>query len=578
MKTWLSILSIGLLFSSISYASPSFYNESQRILNLYCVQCHNKSNIELTQGQGFGGFSLENLSKLPLKRDEKTLIKPGKPEESLLYRVLVVEVNNSENIKAMPLAGQRLSAKEIDVIKNWIETGAETPEPSESAFHKLSFEDEIQPIFETHCISCHNPKSKGVNGGDLDLTNAIGVNKGGRSGKVLKKGKPYESMLYLATALRAEERFAMPPADRYARLSLDQISKIRQWISEGANWPKDLVLGTKKPKQDLPLDSIDEEEMELVKAIHQIISATKTNLTDKTYQETLPSGINFDMALIPSGEVTLTGSEKNDVVQAKVSSFWMGTKEVTWDEYEPFMLSELPRERTGKLLEFMRDQVDDQVEFIARPTAPYHTMSFGMEKDGHPALSMTQHAANKYCQWLSYQTGHFYRLPTEAEWEHAYGDKNKTNHYWKGGEAKASSFAKFGGDVNAHYGAVGKLTPNKYGLHDMAGNVAEWTLDQFIENRHSLLGSTTIDPWIRATTPYPHVVKGGHYKSDYSEILKASRVPSLPKWKISDPQVPKSVWYMTDYPYIGFRVLRPVETPTAEEMYFYWNSGVEYDD
>ena len=46
-------------------------------------------------------------------------------------------------------------------------------------------------------------------------------------------------------------------------------------------------------------------------------------------------------------------------------------------------------------------------------------MSFGMGKDGFPAISMTQHAANKYCQWLSAKTGHFYRLPTEAEWEYA---------------------------------------------------------------------------------------------------------------------------------------------------------------
>jgi hypothetical protein len=55
-------------------------------------------------------------------------------------------------------------------------------------------------------------------------------------------------------------------------------------------------------------------------------------------------------------------------------------------------------------------------------------------------------------------------------------------------------------------------------------------------------------------------------------------VPSDPSWKQQDPQLPKSVWYETDAQWLGFRLVRPERVPTAEEMYRYWNNGVEQDE
>jgi len=49
---------------------------------------------------------------------------------------------------------------------------------------------------------------------------------------------------------------------------------------------------------------------------------------------------------------------------------------------------------------------DDKIDtLVSQPTTPYTEMSFGMGTDGFPAISMTQHAANKIAKWLSAQTG-----------------------------------------------------------------------------------------------------------------------------------------------------------------------------
>ena len=58
----------------------------------------------------------------------------------------------------------------------------------------------------------------------------------------------------------------------------------------------------------------------------------------------------------------------------------------------------------------------------------------------------------------------------------------------------------------------------------------------------------------------------------------AARVASDPSWKQQDPQLPKSIWYKTDAQWLGFRLVRPSKVPTAEEMYQYWNNGVEQDE
>jgi formylglycine-generating enzyme required for sulfatase activity len=110
----------------------------------------------------------------------------------------------------------------------------------------------------------------------------------------------------------------------------------------------------------------------------------------------------------------------------------------------------------------------------------------------------------------------------------------------------------------------------------MHGNVMEWTLDQYSTDFYSR--SPAANPWNQATKPYPHAVRGGSWQDPPEQLTCSARVASDPSWKEQDPQLPKSIWYETDAQGLGFRLVRPLKIPSAEEMYKYWNSGVEKDN
>jgi formylglycine-generating enzyme required for sulfatase activity len=250
----------------------------------------------------------------------------------------------------------------------------------------------------------------------------------------------------------------------------------------------------------------------------------------------------------------------------------MGKYEVTWDEYEPFMINGIERYKNGA-----RKDYDPQqhaiVDAVTAPTAPYVEMSFGMGQSGFPAISMTQHAANKYCQLLSVQTGHFYRLPTEAEWEYACRAGSATAYSFGDNPDELDKYAWYAENSEGKYQTVGSKLANPWGLHDMHGNVAEWTADQFVADYFARIENGAANPFVRPRTLYPRSVRGGGWSDPAGQLRSAFRRGSEPAWQQQDPQLPKSIWYLTDAPWLGFRLVRPEKIPTVEEMYFYWNSS-----
>ena len=106
----------------------------------------------------------------------------------------------------------------------------------------------------------------------------------------------------------------------------------------------------------------------------------------------------------------------------------------------------------------------------------------------------------------------------------------------------------------------------------MQGNVAEWTLDQYDANFYTQFkDGTAVDPVAMPKELYPHVIRGGSYQDPGGELRAASRKASDPEWKRIDPQIPKSNWWFPEGPFIGFRLVRPLNPPSKEEIEAYYN-------
>jgi formylglycine-generating enzyme required for sulfatase activity len=251
-----------------------------------------------------------------------------------------------------------------------------------------------------------------------------------------------------------------------------------------------------------------------------------------------------------------------------IEPFWMGKCEVTWDEYEIWSFNLDIKLRT--LHEKQPTALDKLADAVTRPTPPYTDMTFGMGKSGYPAICMTQLAAKKYCEWLSAKTGRYYRLPTEAEWEYACRAGTTTAYSFGDDPEQLDQYAWYFDNSRGKYQRVGQKKPNPWGLHDMHGNVAEWVLDAYDPNYYQqLAGQTTTRPYNPPRSLYPRVVRGGSWDDDPPRLRSAARRGSDPSWKQQDPQLPQSIWYHTDATFVGFRVVRPLREPSAEELKLY---------
>lgn len=309
--------------------------------------------------------------------------------------------------------------------------------------------------------------------------------------------------------------------------------------------------------------------------------------THQSYTESLegPEGkVTFEMIAVPGGDFMMGSpasepdrrKDEGPQVKVKLKPYWIGKCEVSWDEFDLYF-------RVGNTNLNKKEGDEDKPEepkkdskplapadAVSKPTKPYVDETYGFEREKHPAICMTHHAAMKYCEWLSKKTGKDYRLPTEAEWEYSCRAGTTTAYGIPEG-AKLEDYAwyKDNSGIEARPAgaphAIGSKKPNAWGIYDMHGNVMEWCIDHYVPDAYTrfdkmLKDGFALNPMFKPTeNKWRHIARGGHFKDKAPELRSAARRPSDLKWMKDDPQEPQSIWWLTNYPTIGFRVCRPVE-------------------
>jgi formylglycine-generating enzyme required for sulfatase activity/uncharacterized caspase-like protein len=132
------------------------------------------------------------------------------------------------------------------------------------------------------------------------------------------------------------------------------------------------------------------------------------------------------------------------------------------------------------------------------------------QEDNHPVVCVTWQDATAYAAWMSRKAGQHYRLLTEAEWEYAARAGTTMAYYWGSEIGSGHANCQNCGSRwdNRGTSPVGSFAQNPWGLYDMAGNVASWTLDCWINNYQ---GVPTDGTACKSASDPDHVLRGGSW-------------------------------------------------------------------
>ncbi len=199
------------------------------------------------------------------------------------------------------------------------------------------------------------------------------------------------------------------------------------------------------------------------------------------------------------------------------TKLWVATHETVWELYDTLVF---------KLDQKSGTSGSAAADAVTRPTKPYVAADRGFGHNGFPAVSVSFGGAKSFCEWLSAKTGRTVRLPTQAEREAIAAAIDVPDE-------SLGDLAWFQSNAGTATRKAGQLQADRLGLYDVLGNVGEWAV----------------------ASDGSGVIMGGSFEEPAADLEPADARPATDDWNASDPQFPKSIWWLTDAPFAGFRVV-----------------------
>ncbi len=409
----------------------------------------------------------------------------------------------------------------------------------------FSFKREVQPVLDAYCVACHDEEGDAPDLRALPAIHPTAVGDSYNNGTQFTPS--YMALRGFVRAPTIEsDMHLLPPGEFHAdttklvrilekghhavRLDTEAWDRLVTWIDLGApahgTW-HEIVGGEKTYHQrDRRREMLrryagrDEDpeavgEAAVLEAVRETLAARpEAVVADRPTEAGMPAtgverlvdlgeGVTMELILVPAGEFLMGDpaglpDERPGTRTVVERPFWMGKFEVTNRQFARFDPSHDSRLEHGDFLHFSIQE-----------------RGYPLNEPRQPVARISWERAAEFCRWLSAQTDEQFDLPSEAQWEHACRAGSSTPLWYGGTGDDFSPYANLADaslrqvdtfapwalpsgaipewrpathDVNdAHRvsAPVGSFAPNPWGLHDMHGNVAEWTSSAYARNAAS---------------------------------------------------------------------------------------------